>query len=62
MMQAPTMRKATMMVMSPQNMMIAKIRMTEKISKMMMEMKRVRKNSLKKERRKYEMVRNHLKN
>jgi len=60
--QAKMRTKATMMVMNHQNMMIHKIMMTEKNLKMKMPTKRERRNSVKKEKKRYEKRRSHLKN
>ena len=55
-------KKVTMMVMSLLNMMIVKTKTTERTSTMMMQTRRVRKSLAKKERKRYERKRNHLKN
>ncbi len=54
-------KKATMTVMNHQNMTIHKTMMTEKNLKMKMLTKRERRNSVKKEKKRYEKRRNHLK-
>ncbi len=55
-------KKVTMMVMSHLNMMIVKTKTTERTLTMMMLTRRARKSLAKKERKRYEKRRNHLKN
>jgi hypothetical protein len=54
----PTTKKVTMMGMSLLNTMTVKTKTTERTSTMTMPTKRARKSSVKKEKKRYEMIRN----